>query len=112
MTEQEIMEAVPMTEKDVIAAVHELPEAQQCYITRTLLAEHIIKHGTAILNGYQPPAWVKWVWGAVAAVLGAVATASLTSCTVSPATAAQVQAVDALFHRAAPYILTIEPIKK
>lgn len=97
-----------MTEKELLEAVHALPEEQQCYITRALLAEHVVKHGTAIMESYQTPSWVKWVWGAVAAVLGAVATASLTSCTVSPATAAQVQAVDALFHRALPYVITIE----
>ena len=101
-----------MTEKELIEAVRALPEAQQCTITRKLLAEHVVKHGTAIINGYQSPAWVKWVWGAVAAVLGAVATASLTSCTVTPATAAQLQAADALLHRAVPYVITIEEVHK
>lgn len=111
MTEKEIMEAVPMTEKDIIAAVHELPEAQQCYITRALLAEHLAKHGSAILESYQSPAWFKWVWGAVAALLGAVATASLTSCTVSPA---QLQGAHALYHAATgkPCIISINPIEK
>ena len=103
-----------MTEKDIIAAVHELPEEQQCYITRKLLAEHVVKHGTDIINGYKTPALVKWVWGAVAAVLGAVATASLTSCTVSPATAAQVQGAHALYHAVSgkPCIIKINSISK
>ena len=100
-----------MTEKELLEAVRALPEAQQCTITRKLLAEHVVKHGTAILNGYQTPAWVKWVWGAVAAVLGAVATASLTSCTVSPA---QLQGAHALYHAVSgkPCIISINPIEK
>lgn len=98
-----------MTEKELLEAVHELPEAQQCYITRYLLVEHLVKHGQHAVDDLLPSKpWVKWLWGVIAAILGAVATASLTSCTVSPATAAQVQAVDALFHRALPYVITIE----
>lgn len=106
------MEAVPMTEKDIIAAVHELPEEQQCYITRKLLAEHVVKHGTAIINTYQPYTWVKWAWGAVAAVLGAVATASFTSC--SNVTPAQLQGAHALYHAVSgkPCIISINPIEK
>lgn len=100
-----------MTEKELIEAVRALPEEQQCTITRKLLAEHVVKHGTAILNGYQTPAWVKWVWGAVAAVLGAVSTASLTSCTVSTA---QLQGAHALYHAVSgkPCIISINPIEK
>lgn len=97
-----------MTEKELLEAVHALPEAQQCYITRKLLAEHVVKHGTAIMESYQTPAWVKCVWGAVAALLGAAATASLTSC--SAVTPAQLQGAHALYHAATgkPCIIRIE----
>ena len=50
-------------------------------------------------------------WAAVAVgsfLLGGM----LTSCTVTPAQAAQLQALDTLLHTAAPYVITIEPIKK
>ena len=111
MTKKEIMEAAPMTEKDIIAAVHELPEAQQCYLTRYLLVEHLVKHGQHAVDDILPSKpWVKWVWGAAAAVLSAVATASLTSCTVSPA---QLQSAHALYHATTgkPCIIHVTPEK-
>lgn len=58
------------------------------------------------------PAWVKYLVTALIGAAAAVASMTLTSCTVSPATAAQVQAVDALFHTAAPYIIKIDTSKK
>ena len=88
-----------MTEKEILEAVKALPETQQCYVTRYLLADHLLKHGKHAVD-YLLPAkpWVKWLWGIIAALLSAVATASLTSC--SNVTPAQLQGAHAIYHAA------------
>lgn len=101
-----------MTEREILTAIRALPAERQCALTRALLAEHALQHGRDLLAPYLPPAWQKWVYTIGAAIVGAVATAALTSCTVSPATAARLQAVDALFHAAAPYIIQIDHAAK
>lgn len=66
-------------------------------------------------DGVQKTSWPKWVKVvATVAIAAAAALASLylTGCTVTPAQAAQLQALDTLLHTAAPYVITIEPIKK
>lgn len=42
----------------------------------------------------------------------AAATATLTACTITPEQLEQLKRLDAAFHAAAPYIITVEPIKK
>lgn len=62
-------------------------------------------------TGILESGWSKTLKLTAAALLGAAVAVTamlLNSCTITPAQAAQLQAVDALFHRAAPYILTIE----
>lgn len=66
-------------------------------------------------DGVQKTSWPKWVKVvATVAIAAAAALASLylTGCTVTPAQAAQLQAIDAAIHAYAPYIITVEPLKK
>lgn len=66
-------------------------------------------------SGILESGWSKTLKLVASALLGAslaVAAMLLNSCTITPAQAAQLQAVDAALHAYAPYIITIEPLKK
>lgn len=54
----------------------------------------------------------KWLLLALAGAVAASAALLLNSCAVTPAQHAQLQAVDTLLHAAAPYVITVKPLKK
>lgn len=56
----------------------------------------------------QPwPAWIKFLLTALIGAAAAVACMTLTSCSITPEQASQLQSADTLIRAAAPYIITI-----
>lgn len=75
-----------------------------------LLAERAKETATDIKTDWK--GWLlklgKWLLLALAGIVAGTATALMTSCTVTPAQNAQIQAADAAFHKAYPYFIIVD----
>lgn len=81
----------------------------------SLLLEWGVKTYEALKQDWKAVLWgfLKWLAAVILSfIAGAAAVMSLSSCTVTPAQHAQIQAVDTLLHAAAPYVITVQPGKK